>query len=167
MPLHSAMDSRVIRHSLYPSSNPAVENTTCTRRIDTDSNESWDQAHKTTIVTRAINPIHTYLHRCVHTTPGVTSSTPRWFYFYPIPNIIVGCPIFKYASSIQSTLRKGTNANPCQDLRTLEVCHHRPQPLYHIALIIWSSPLDCFQIWWCHKRHHSIIPAKTYPASLF
>ena len=52
--------SRVLGHGFRPPLNPTVENTRCTLRTDTEINESWDLAHKTTEVISAIKPIHTY-----------------------------------------------------------------------------------------------------------
>ena len=42
-----------------PPLNPAVENTTCTLRTDTDSNVSWYLAHKIMAVIGSVKPIRT------------------------------------------------------------------------------------------------------------
>ena len=60
MPLHRVAVSRVLEHSFPPLLNPAVKNTTCTLRTDTDSNESRDLAHKSRAVISAIKTINAH-----------------------------------------------------------------------------------------------------------
>ena len=54
-------EEHVLGHCFTPPLNPVVENTTCTLRTDTDSNESWDLEHKTRAVVSALKPINTYM----------------------------------------------------------------------------------------------------------
>ena len=70
MPLRSAVVSRVLRYGFPPSSNPAVENATCTLRAYADINKFWDQVHKTRVVISAIKHKNTYAYHfaSLHTT---------------------------------------------------------------------------------------------------
>ena len=53
-----AVVSRVLGRGFPLPLNPAVENTTCTLRTDTDSNRSWDMTHKTIAVINVVKSIH-------------------------------------------------------------------------------------------------------------
>ena len=59
MPFLGAVVSRVLGHGFHPPLNPAIENTICVLRTDTDSNESSDLTHKTRAVISGINLIYT------------------------------------------------------------------------------------------------------------
>ena len=59
-PQESPAVSRVLGHGYPPPLDPAVENTTCTLRTDTDNTESQNLEHKTIAVISAVKT-HTYI----------------------------------------------------------------------------------------------------------
>ena len=67
--------SRVVGHGFPPYLNPAVENTTCTLRIDTDGDEFSDLAHKTMAV---ISVVISYVY--MHTYKSLIRAEKRYLY---------------------------------------------------------------------------------------